>query len=100
MTRPATEGAEQEFSLVLGGPLYQLFRRAHLSGDALELLWRRIFFLSAIAWLLWLWGVPAVAAGFFADAIPLLAAGAWVLEARAGSGCSPRWPTRSHRRTS
>ena len=25
-----------DFSLVLGGPLYQLFRRSHLSGDALN----------------------------------------------------------------
>jgi len=24
-----------DFSLVLGGPLFQLFRRSHLSGDAL-----------------------------------------------------------------
>lgn len=32
-----------DFSLVLGGPLYQLMRQAHLSGDALELLrWRII----------------------------------------------------------
>ncbi len=27
-----------DFSLVLGGPLYQLLRRAHLTGGALELL--------------------------------------------------------------
>ncbi|MEO8615274.1 MAG: hypothetical protein ABI600_09050 [Luteolibacter sp.] len=26
------------FSLVLGGSIYQLFRRAHLAGDSLELL--------------------------------------------------------------
>jgi hypothetical protein len=26
-----------DFSVVLGGPLYQMVRRAHLSGDALEL---------------------------------------------------------------
>ena len=31
-----------DFSLVLGGPLYQLFRRAHLTGGALELLRQRI----------------------------------------------------------
>jgi hypothetical protein len=29
-----------DFSLVLGGPIFQLARRAHLSGDALELLRR------------------------------------------------------------
>jgi hypothetical protein len=40
-----------DFSLVLGGPLYQLFRRSHLSGGALELLHRRILFISLLAWL-------------------------------------------------
>jgi hypothetical protein len=40
-----------DFSLVLGGPLYQLFRKAHLSGGALELLHRRILFISLFAWL-------------------------------------------------
>ena len=42
MTRSATTlEATPDFSLVLGGPLFQLFRRAHLSGDALELMHRR-----------------------------------------------------------
>ena len=40
-----------DFSLVLGGPLYQLFRRAHLSGDVLELVHRRVLAAVAIAWL-------------------------------------------------
>ena len=40
-----------DFSLVLGGPLYQLFRRAHLSGDALELVRQRIIIISLFAWL-------------------------------------------------
>src|SRR5512143_1625014 len=40
-----------DFSLVLGGPLYQLFRRAHLSGDALELLRKRVIVISLFAWL-------------------------------------------------
>ena len=39
------------FSLVLGGPFYQLFRRAHLSGTGLELLQRRIIVISLFAWL-------------------------------------------------
>ena len=39
------------FSLVLGGPLYQLFRSAHLSGTGLELLRRRIVVISLFAWL-------------------------------------------------
>jgi len=40
-----------DFSLVLGGPLFQLFRKAHLEGDHLELLYRRIIAITAIAWL-------------------------------------------------
>jgi hypothetical protein len=42
---------ERDFSLVLGGPLYQLFRRAHLAGPALEMLVRRILILTGVAWL-------------------------------------------------
>jgi hypothetical protein len=40
-----------DFSLVLGGPLFQLLRRSHLSGDALELLKQRIVVISLFAWL-------------------------------------------------
>jgi hypothetical protein len=40
-----------DFSLVLGGPLFQMCRRAHLSGDALQLLHRRIVAIVLIAWL-------------------------------------------------
>ena len=40
-----------DFSLVLGGPLFQLFRHAHLSGSALELLRRRIVVITLLAWL-------------------------------------------------
>jgi hypothetical protein len=36
--------------LVLGGPLFQLFRKARLHGDALELLHRRILVITIIAW--------------------------------------------------
>lgn len=43
--------AAQDFSLVLGGPLFQLLRRAHLSDDALSLQRRRILVLALIAWL-------------------------------------------------
>jgi hypothetical protein len=41
----------QDFSLVLGGPLFQLLRRAHLSDDALELVRQRIIVISLFAWL-------------------------------------------------
>jgi hypothetical protein len=40
----------QDFSLVLGGPLFQLLRVSHLSGDALELLQQRILILTLLAW--------------------------------------------------
>jgi len=42
---------QQDFSLVLGGPLFQLLRRAHLAGDALTLLRRRIVVISLFTWL-------------------------------------------------
>jgi hypothetical protein len=41
----------QDFSLVLGGPLYQVLRRARLSDDALTLVRRRILVISLFAWL-------------------------------------------------
>jgi hypothetical protein len=40
-----------DFSLVLGGPVYQLMRRARISGDALELVRRRTIVLALVAWL-------------------------------------------------
>jgi uncharacterized membrane protein YbhN (UPF0104 family) len=40
-----------DFSLVLGGPLFQLYRRTRLSGPALELVVRRLIVITAIAWL-------------------------------------------------
>jgi len=43
--------ASQDFSLVMGGPLYQLLRRAHLSDDALMLARRRIITIALLAWL-------------------------------------------------
>lgn len=46
-----TDPKHPEFSLVLGGPLYQLYRKAHLSGPTLELLYRRVVVISLLAWL-------------------------------------------------
>lgn len=40
-----------DFSLVLGGPLFQLLRRAHLSDDALMLVRQRIVVIALLAWL-------------------------------------------------
>jgi len=41
----------KDFSLVLGGPLFQLLRRMHISGDALELVRQRTLFIVFLAWL-------------------------------------------------
>ena len=41
----------QDFSLVLGGPLFQLLRRSHLAGEGLELLLQRILVISLFTWL-------------------------------------------------
>jgi hypothetical protein len=51
MTTPAPLPEPPDFSLVLGGPIFQLFRRAHLTGDVLELLHRRIVVIMLVAWL-------------------------------------------------
>jgi hypothetical protein len=59
MTPDATEPHERldilhktpDFSLVLGGPLYQLLRRAHLTDDALTMVRRRIVVITLLAWL-------------------------------------------------
>ena len=40
----------QDFSVVLGGPLFQLFRKAHLAGDALELMTQRVLAVVALNW--------------------------------------------------
>jgi hypothetical protein len=42
---------QQDFSLVLGGPLFQLLRRAHLADDALMMVRQRIIGISLFAWL-------------------------------------------------
>lgn len=51
-TRPGSPMADpREFSIILGGPLYQLLRRARVTDDALHLVRRRIVLIAAIAWL-------------------------------------------------
>jgi len=51
MTEPNLLDEPLDFSLVLGGPTFQLLRRAHLVGDELELLHRRLVIITLIAWL-------------------------------------------------
>ena len=41
----------KNFSIVLGGPFFQLMRKAHLTGDALELVKKRTLIISMVAWL-------------------------------------------------
>lgn len=41
----------EDFSLVLGGPLFQLLRRAHLSDSALLMVRQRVIVIALLAWL-------------------------------------------------
>ncbi len=50
-TTPSIGETFFEFSLVLGGPTFQLFRRAHLAGSSLELLHRRMLFIALFSWM-------------------------------------------------
>ncbi|MDR3747054.1 MAG: hypothetical protein P4M04_02670 [Acidobacteriota bacterium] len=50
MTEPNFGEEPLDFSLVLDGPIFQLFRRSHLVGDGLELLYRRLLVVTAVAW--------------------------------------------------
>src|SRR4051794_17618099 len=51
MTKAAFQEKVTDFSLVIGGPIFQLFRKAHLTGDHLELLHWRVLTITSIAWL-------------------------------------------------
>lgn len=50
-SQPWTLQSPPDFSLVLGGPRFQLLRRAHLSDDALTMVRQRIIVISLLAWL-------------------------------------------------
>jgi hypothetical protein len=51
MNQPTILQEPPDFSLVLGGPLFQLYRRTHLSGSDLELVHRRIIVITLVTWL-------------------------------------------------
>ena len=51
MKTPERPQETPDFSLVLGGPLFQAFVRTRLAGPALELVHRRILFVIAVFWL-------------------------------------------------
>lgn len=48
---PGFIGEPTDFSLVLGGPLFQLLRKSRLEGGHLDLLHRRLMVITLIAWL-------------------------------------------------
>jgi len=48
---PILHGNRPDFSLVLGGPLFQLLRRAHLADDALMMVRQRVIVIALLAWL-------------------------------------------------
>jgi len=62
----------RDFSIVLGGPLFQLLRRAHMAGDALELVRRRMLALALLAWLPLLALSVASGTAFGGIAVPFL----------------------------
>jgi hypothetical protein len=63
-------GSQPDFSLVLGGPLFQMYLRTHLSGNALELLQRRMMVMAGIAWLPLLL-LSALDGTAFGNAVPI-----------------------------
>jgi hypothetical protein len=50
-TRPGLLEDPEDFSFVLGGPLFQLLRRAHLADDDLQLARKRVIVISLFVWL-------------------------------------------------
>ena len=48
---PGAGQPPDDFSIILGGPLYQLLRRAHVTDSALHLVRRRVLVISLFAWL-------------------------------------------------
>jgi hypothetical protein len=50
MIKPAILDEHPDFSLVLGGPLFKFLQRAHLSGEGLELMRRRVVVIGCVAW--------------------------------------------------
>ena len=50
LTEAYQDGEADSFSLVLGGPLFQLLRKAHLEGDALEFVDRRTIASVLLTW--------------------------------------------------
>jgi hypothetical protein len=50
MTAKVVREEIYDFSLVLGDPVFRIFRKARLSGDHLELLHRRLITITSIAW--------------------------------------------------
>src|SRR6187431_2292415 len=64
--------SEENFSMVLGGPLYQLLLRLRIMREPLGLLTRRIIFISGIAWLPLLLLTVATGKAFGGVKVPFL----------------------------
>ncbi len=47
---PAVSSSNEEFSLVLGGPLYQIYRRLHLLEPPIQLVKRRVIAIILLTW--------------------------------------------------
>jgi hypothetical protein len=89
-----------DFSLILGGPVFQFLRKCHLEGDHLELLKRRLLIITLVAWLpllvlatLGSIGRNSSGLSFFHDvevhvrfliALPVLIVAEWVVHSRIG----------------
>jgi len=63
---PRSEPVE-EFSVIVGGPFYQMLVRSHLSGTALEHVRRRLIVLPLLAWLP-LFGLSVITGRAWGDA--------------------------------
>ena len=50
-TAGSVQSAQPDFSLVLGGPLFQLLRRSRTSDDAIAIVKKRVVFISLFTWL-------------------------------------------------
>ena len=65
--KPLPSAEHEDFSLVLGGPLYQLFLRAKLARPTMELVHRRIIACVVVTWLPL--AVLSILAGTFAGGV-------------------------------
>ena len=83
-----------DFSLVLGGPLYQLMRGARLAGDTLQLLRRRIVVLATRSGA----DLPRIALAQSLRVFVLVALLPWLIPAQGEAGPAPIQTAKAWRR--